>query len=116
MKNFMIRLWDDQDKKMLYSSDWGDLPWSVIEKAQQERRLMVCSGIKDSQGNMLFEGDYLTVYNIYKEESYKAQMVFKNAQFMLETAELSNHSRWINYEMSLIGNRFENSGMLQVDN
>jgi hypothetical protein len=115
MKHFSLRLWDPEQKTLLYSSEWGDLSWHVIEAAQAENRLMICSGVKDMEGNFLYEGDFVKVFNTYKELLFFGQMIFKNGQFMLETSELSTHSRWINYEMICVGNKFETPGMLQQE-
>lgn len=115
MKDFNLRLWDDQEGRMAYSETWGNMPWETIQAAQATGRLMVSSGLTDASGRLLYEGDYVRVYNTYKELPYKAQVIFKNAQFLLETDALTTHNRWINYELHYIGNCFETPGLLQMD-
>lgn len=115
MKDFSLRFWDPLEGKMHYSDTWGNLSWDTLQIAQQEGRLMVCSGLKDASGRWLYEGDYVRVYNTYKELPYLAQVIFKNAQFHLETDALTTHNRWINYELHYIGNCFETPGRLQLD-
>lgn len=115
MKDFMLRLWDSEAGVMRYSDTWQGMHWDTIQKAQREDRLMVSSGLKDTNGRLLFEGDFVNVFNTYKDSSFKAQLLFKNGQFVLETVNLTAHNRWINYEMLYIGNCFESPGLLQID-
>ncbi|MCK8059416.1 MULTISPECIES: hypothetical protein [unclassified Fusibacter] len=115
MKNFSMRIWNENEEIMSYSSDWMDMTWNDIKTAQDEGRLMIVSGLLANDATPLYEGDYVKVYNTFKEEEFKAEVVFKRGQFMLQTAELTNHSRWINYRMDLIGNKFNNAGLLLKD-
>jgi hypothetical protein len=112
MTNFSLRIWDSSKKEMSYSKDWNDKTWVDINEASKAGYLMLTSGLQAKNGTVLYEGDYVSVFNTFKDEYFKAEIVFKRAQFMLQTAELTTHSRWINYELVLIGNKFENPGML----
>ena len=115
MKDFALRMWDASQKTLSYSQDWNARTWEEIQQAQDENRLSLCTGLKTKDGKLLYEGDYVLVYNTFKEESFKAELVFKRGQFLLQTAELTTHSRWINYQLECIGNKFEHPGLLQQE-
>lgn len=113
MKDFNLRIWDASNSCMRYADTDKEWNWQMVVEAQENRRLMVGSGLRDISGRVLYEGDYVKVFNTYKELPFLAQLIYKNAQFVLETEMLTTHNRWINYEMQYVGNRFETPGLLQ---
>jgi len=111
-----LRIWDEQLSVMKYSDTAEDWNWDMVVAAQKKDQVMVCTGLTDASGRLLYEGDYVRVFNTYKELPYNAQLIYKNAQFVLETETLTTHNRWINYELQYIGNHFETPGLLQQSN
>ncbi len=113
MKEIKFRIWDDKNKKMLYL-DEDKISMEDFIKANKEERLMIATGLKDINGNRIFEGDFVDLYNTYKEEYFKGRIKYigSSAEFVLESADITRHKRWINYEMKVVGNVFENAGYL----
>lgn len=112
MEKFKLRVWDKTLKKMTYSDEWTDVTWSDIKAYQDKGLLMVCSGLKAVDGRLIYEGDIVKVYNTYKELTFVGRMLFKHGHFMLESSQLTTHSRWINYDMMILGNQYENPSLL----
>ncbi len=113
MRKIKFRIWDEKEKKMLYL-DEDSVSMEEFMLANSEGRLMIDSGLKDISGKRIFEGDYIDLYNTYKEENFKGEVKYIEpaAEFVLESADITRHKRWINYEMKVVGNVFENAGYL----
>ena len=112
MEKFKLRIWDRDLKIMTYSDEWVHTRWSDIQTHQENGLLMVCSGLKAVDGRLIYEGDIVKVYNTYKELTFVGRMIFKHGHFMLESNQLTTHSRWINYDMMILGNQYENPSLL----
>lgn len=114
MKNIKFRIWDDEKEQMTYSDNWVDISWAKIQKAIDEERLMISTGLKDAKKNYIFEGDYVNIYNTYKEKYYKGKIKYipERGEFIVESASLTSHNRWINYQMLVVGNIYENPAYL----
>ncbi len=113
MNEIKFRIWDDKAQKMIYL-DEANITMEEFIKANKEERLMIATGLKDIDGNRIFEGDFVDLYNTYKEEYFKGRIKYigSSAEFVLESADITRHKRWINYEMKIAGNVFENAGYL----
>jgi len=97
---------------MLYSEAWDQVLWPQAAQWAQEGLLMQATGLKDTQGQDIFEGDIVEVYNTYKEECFKGAVHFNNGSYFIRKDDLTSHSRFINYEMRVIGNVFETPKLL----
>lgn len=112
MSTIKLRYWDETLKKMVYSDDWGDLKWSVIQDLIDKNLVMRSIGILSCEKSLIFEGDILEVYNTYKEETYRGLVEYKHGQFVIKKADLTSHYRWINYEAHILGNIYESKQLL----
>ncbi len=114
MKNLKMRIWDNKNNEFIYSENFENLDFNEIQQAIDEDRLTTNTGLKDLEKNDIYEGDFVSVYNTYKEESLNGVVIYNpdNAEFVLQSPELTSHKRWINYKMKVIGNKFENPGYL----
>lgn len=113
MRELKFRIWDDFAKKMLYLTQENfdaDLFW----QANREGRLMLSTGLVDIEDKEIYDGDYVRVYDTYKETYYKGKIKYieSRLEFAIESSALSTHKRWINYDLLVIGNSFENPGLL----
>ena len=109
---FKFRVYIEETKEMMYSDDWNNTSWNQIKEWNEQGKIMQVTGLKDINKNDIYEGDIVDVYNNYKEESFKGSVEYKNASFFIKKDDLTSHDRWINYEMKIIGNKFENPKLL----
>ncbi len=114
MKNLKMRIWNEKENKFIYSDEFDKLNFTEINEAIENGTLTTNTGLKDVNGNEIYEGDFVTVYNTYKEENLRGVIIYKpdNAEFVLRSPELTSHKRWINYKMKIVGNKFETPGYL----
>lgn len=109
---FRFRVFIKEESKMLYSDDWGNITWDQIVKWHDSGIIMQATGFKDRTKNDIFEGDIVEVFNTYKEEYFKGSVQYKNGAFFIQKDDLTSHERWINYEIKVVGNIFENPKLL----
>ncbi len=64
MRQIKFRIWDDKEEKMIYLDELT-LSMEEFMLANSEGRLMIDTGLKDINGNRIFEGDYVDLYNTY---------------------------------------------------
>ncbi len=111
-ERFRFRVYLESENKMLYSEAWKELSWMQIEAWAQRGLLMQVIGLKDTCGNDIFEGDIVDVYNTYKEETFRGSIHYHNGAYTIRKDDLTSHSRFINYEMKVIGNIHETPKLL----
>lgn len=113
MRELKFRIWDEKTQKMLYL-DENNFDKDLFLKANREGRLMLSTGLVDIEDREIYDGDYVKVYDTYKETYYKGKIKFieSRLEFAIESSALSTHKRWINYDLLVIGNSFEQPGLL----
>ena len=109
---FKFRVFLEDEGGMHYSSEWQDLTWKQIQIWHDADKIMQATGLKDIYKNEIYEGDIVEVFNTYKEEYFKGSVHYKNGSFYIRKDDLTSHYRWINYEIKVIGNTFENPQLL----
>ena len=111
-ERFRFRVYLEADNRMLYSEDWTDLSWAQVNQWAQAGLLMQVIGLKDTRGQDVFEGDIVEVYNTYKEETFRGAVYYHNGAYTIRKDDLTSHSRFINYEIKVIGNLYETPKLL----
>ena len=111
-ERFRFRAYIEKENRMAYSDDWAELPWDQIRAWAQAGLLMQVIGLKDTQGQDVFEGDIVEVYNTYKEETFRGSVQYHNGAYTIRKDDLTSHSRFINYEIRVIGNVHETPKLL----
>lgn len=111
-ERFRFRAYLETENKMIFSENWQDLSWGQIEQWAKAGMLMQVIGLKDTQGQDIFEGDIVEVYNTYKEETFRGSVHYHNGAYTIRKDDLTSHSRFINYEIRVIGNLFETPKLL----
>ncbi|PID83039.1 MAG: hypothetical protein CSB15_00195 [Clostridiales bacterium] len=114
MKNLKIRIWDENEKKFIQDKELENKDYKYIKDAIEKDNLTINTGLLDINGKEIYEGDFVSIYNTYKEKYYKGIVKYHpaNAEFILKSVDLTSHKRWINYEMKVVGNKYENPGYL----
>lgn len=113
MREIKFRIWDEINKSMVYL-DEDNFEKNDFFVANREGRLMQSLGLVDIEGKEIYEGDFVSVYNTYKENYYKGRIKYieSRLEYAIESTSLSTHKRWINYELLVIGNIYETPGLL----
>ena len=123
---FKFRVWD---KKLNKLSKWGDNPYHnmeimnyicVVEPVTDWKRedyvLMQCTGLKDKNGKLIFEGDIVKVeeHNLCKEgELFKVFYQKILCQFLAKSLTTGNCIDLCDlYKEEAIGNIYENPELL----
>lgn len=111
-ERFRFRVYLEAEHKMRYSEDWAELPWAQAAAWAQAGLVMQATGLKDTQGQDVYEGDIVEVYNTYKEETFRGAIYYHNGSYTIRKDDLTSHNRFINYEIRVIGNLFETPKLL----
>lgn len=119
---FKFRIWEINNKKMIYQyEDRLDKFFNKLSFPLHWGNLMQCTGLKDKNGKLIFEGDIL------KQEHYGCPVVVKHINgieingFMLEDAYIMNGVVGKNLltfgsrrasKSTIVGNIYENPELL----
>lgn len=124
----MIRLWDRENKRMLSEDELRKLTLEEAEKFEKLRP----AGITDKNGANLYEGDFVKLKNMARNEKgkridrkvYFGTITFKHCCFFLDILSVESRNRklelpeqyihTIGYqeETEVLGNVYENPGLL----
>ena len=122
---FKIRAWDKLNNGLIYdigligqgvyqyinSSDLGFL----VNIKNEEYTLMQCTGLKDSTGKLIFEGDICKILNCSKLAVIKWDL--KRACFFIDSKGYSKSAfEYLRKDcFAVIGNIYENPELLEVN-
>lgn len=121
---FKFRIWDKKQKKLAYPNDNpyhnmemvnyllfvnnSNLKWDI-----NNYELMQCTGLKDKNGELIYEGDIVKLYNqnykiIYEQRgAYFGLYISKNETYYLNDINTQTSN------MEIIGNIYENPEQLE---
>mgnify|MGYP004463601317 CR=1 FL=1 len=124
----MIRLWDEENKRMIPEDEAFKF---TLEEAEQFCKLRP-AGISDKNGTAVYEGDFVKLKNMARDEKgkridrkvYFGTVTFEHCCFFLDILSVENRNRrlempeqyihTIGYqeETEVLGNVYENSELL----
>ena len=117
MKKF--RAWDIAFKRFRDEFDWIIEPESGIIRRthlgidnwviQSEAPFILEQYIElnDSNNQEIYEGDIVRIKDSKTGRTFTGEVIFKDASFCIES-DIAIHYRWIDYEVTKLGNKHEN--------
>ena len=104
---FTFRAWDKQNNKII---PWeGMLGWAI--EALQNSNIMQCTGLKDKNNKLIYEGDILK-----REETEIIEIVEWKENMWTEEGFMTGFGEWFSHPdcYQIIGNIYENPDLLIV--
>lgn len=118
---FKFRAWDSQDREYDYNvqnislfdrdEDYITI-FRCIERDKPDVTLEQCTGLKDKNGKLIYEGDIVETHDYTTEHS---QIVFDKGCYVLKSKDVAVYEHLSNYEKEckIIGNIHENPELLE---
>ncbi|MDO3394089.1 YopX family protein [Ligilactobacillus sp. 110_WCHN] len=121
---FKYRAWDKENKKYIYGvekglefySTAGNLRVMTLAEIAESSKYIAeqCSGLKDKNGKLIYEGDIVEAYDYTIEHS---QVVWDKGCYVLKSKDVAMYEHLSSYEKKckIIGNIHENPELLEED-
>lgn len=135
MRSIKFRAWDDKNDKWLLGyeyeglggfsltgetvlmGEWGNVFWSFIsdeDKDFEDLKVMQYTGLKDKNGQEIYEGDIVSAENRYYIVEYREQYcdyVFTYTKKNWKRVKVSKQNI-TRLDIEVIGNKFENPELI----
>lgn len=123
MREIKFRLYRKTSKEMISWEKLCKNPFelSILKDNEENERwssFMQYTGLKDSKGNEIYEGDILKGPTLYETpENHSTtysywDVAYKNSSFYLGDSAIEEDFDWILEECEVVGNIYENKNLL----
>lgn len=109
-ERFQFRVWKGKENRMVYGVTYLN-PLILDPKIDLENKhniVMQCSGLKDKNGRLIYEGDIVNMHNVFVDK-----IIFDNGCFCVSKGVYNQASYWKQHAMEVIGNIYENEDLLK---
>lgn len=118
MREIKFRAWDKQTGDWLHlnteSTEWYNKRTGVFrEFFDKHVHLMQYTGLKDKNGQEIYEGDIIRFYDSLVSSFLVGVVDFKDGSFVI-VSDGATHYRWMDYDLEVIGNIYENKELLSA--
>jgi uncharacterized phage protein (TIGR01671 family) len=139
MRDYKYRVWDTKEKKFLYGKSgfsmygeivvlgqWGADVWKSIREDEADRYILLqYTGLKDRNDIEIYDGDiYKTVYDYDASPDKRYKVMYKSGSWVggndtysplawdFEEGEISEDDSFVNENLEVVGNIYENGDLL----
>ena len=126
MRELKFRVWDNKNKKFLPESHFAILGSGKVivtlsgyyehftNKTQDDYVVQQYTGLQDSKGNDIYEGDILkATSDQYDNENFVGKVIFDEGCFLTWINKNDIREVWSGDDIEVIGNIFENKELLK---
>jgi hypothetical protein len=117
-ERFKFRVWNQEENEILFYEDIeGSIGFGLSDWLEDPFILMQCTGLKDKNGKLIYEGDILSLYGFNKKQNEEKERSvvkwdYQEASFYFGSVTSYNEDNSSFSNIEIIGNIYENPYLL----